>query len=460
MAVEILLPRLGWDMTEGTFGEWLKQDGDTIQPGDLLYTVEGDKAIQEVESMDAGILHIRPDGPQTGDVISVGTLLAYIAQSDEAVTFQAEPAIAKSAERVAVDELQTTDGKKHPRPEHVIRNRQQATRSGKSSSPRARRVATELNIDWTQLNGSGRTGRIIERDVRAAAALQTEATPSIQATPVAARMAAEAGIDLAQLAAEKPGQRIQRQDVEAAIAAQKIAEPPSSVEFQGERIPSSRVRQLIAQRMSHSSQTTAAVTLTTEADATELVALRQQLKSTLAPRNLVVPSYNDLLIKLTAVALEEHQMLNAIWAEDEILIPDAVHIGLAVDTDEGLLVPVVRDVQAKGVRQIAAETESLIEQARTGKISSSNLQGGTFTITNLGAYNIDAFTPIINLPQCAILGVGRIVEKPAVYNGEVVPRQTMTLSLTFDHRVIDGAPAARGLDKLREFVETPLSWLV
>lgn len=449
MAVEILLPRLGWDMTEGIFGEWLKQDGDAIKPGDLLYTVEGDKATQEVESMDAGILRIRPDGPKMGDTIAVGTLLAYITKPNETVTFQSEPAGAVTAEATAL----AASRQPLPATSH------QPPTTKKSISPRARRIAAELGVDWGELNGSGRTGRIVERDIRTAAAAQSEPAPQIRATPVAARMAQETGVDLAALAAQMPGQRIGREDVEAAIASrQKVASPAPLSD--SKRVPVTRIRQLTAQRLSESAHTTAPVTLTTVADAVELVALRNQLKAAFEPRGLPVPTYNDLFIKLTATALAEHPMLRAVWHGDEIAIAPAIHIGLAVDTAEGLLVPVVRDVQEKSVRQIAAVTKALVAQAQSRQISTDELQGGSFTITNLGAYNIDAFTPIINLPQCAILGVGRIVEKPAVYNGQVVPRHQVALSLTFDHRVVDGAPAARFLDQVRELVETPLLWLV
>jgi pyruvate dehydrogenase E2 component (dihydrolipoamide acetyltransferase) len=338
--------------------------------------------------------------------------------------------------------------------------------------------------------GSGRTGRIVERDVRAAHAQQaatsvaqsvpasTTAAPVFaQVSPVAQRMAEAAGLDLAEVAAQKPGQRIQRQDVEAAIAARQSgtrqtppptpniipATSPTSEpanEIAGQSIQITRVRHLIAQRMTESLQTNAPVTLTTEADATELVALREQLKASFTPRNLIVPSYNDLLMKLTAVALQEHPMLNATWRGNEIFIPAHVNIGLAVDNEDGLLVPVVRSVESKSVRQIAADSRSLIEKAQARKLTPADMQDATFTITNLGAYGIDAFTPIIAPPQCAILGVGRIVKKPAVYQDQVVARHRVALSLTFDHRVVDGGPAARFLNTIRTYVEETALWLV
>lgn len=444
MPVEIRMPRLGWTMEEGTFGEWLKEDGAAVVPGDLLFTVEGDKATQEVEAFDAGILHIPPDGPQPGQVLPVGARLAYILQPGEAV-----PAVA-AAEAAPLPAAQPAPVQGHAQPALAKRVRS-------AISPRARRVAGELGVDWTQLAGSGRTGRIVERDVRAAhAASQDTARQGdrLRVSPVAQRVAAAAGIDLADVAAQHPGARIQRDQVEAAIAARAA----TALEAGDQRLPVTRLRRLIAQRMAESVQTTAAVTLTSEADATELVALREQIKAAFAPRGWDVPSYTDLLIKLTALALQAHPRLNATWQGDEIILHGAVHLGLAVDTEPGLVVPVVRDAQAKSVRQIAGETRGLIERAQANRLGPDDLAGGTFTLTNLGMYSVDFFTPLINLPQCAILGVGRIAQKPAVHQGQVVPRHLLALSLAFDHRVVDGAPAARFLDTVRQFVETPALW--
>ncbi|MCB9159416.1 MAG: 2-oxo acid dehydrogenase subunit E2 [Caldilineaceae bacterium] len=284
----------------------------------------------------------------------------------------------------------------------------------------------------------------------------------MRATPVAQRMAQDAGIDLADVAASGPGGRVQRKDVEAALQAREDAPAtplPAIPSGDATGVPVSRVRRLIAQRMVAGTQTTAPVTLTTEADATELVKLREHLRAVFAPRNKALPAYNDLLIKLTAHALQAHPALNATWDEETIHQWHDVHIGLAVDTDDGLVVPVVRDAHVRSVGQIAAQTADLIARAQARRLQPDELQGGTFTITNLGMYGIDAFTPIIALPQCAILGVGRIQARPAVVDDQIVPRRLMALSLTFDHRVVDGGPAARFLNTVREFVEEPALWM-
>jgi pyruvate dehydrogenase E2 component (dihydrolipoamide acetyltransferase) len=212
--------------------------------------------------------------------------------------------------------------------------------------------------------------------------------------------------------------------------------------------------------MSAGAHETAPVTLTTRCDATNLVSLRDQFRAAERGAEEIVPSYNDLLVKLTAMILTRHLLLAAQWGEREILLPDGFHISVAVDTDAGLLAPVVRDADKLTLRQVAAELRWLAASARSGGLSADEMQGGVFTITNLGMLGVEAFTPIINLPQCAILGVGRIVREPAVVNDQIVPRDRMTLSLTFDHRVVDGAPAARFLNDLRHAIENPGAVLV
>jgi pyruvate dehydrogenase E2 component (dihydrolipoamide acetyltransferase) len=458
MASAIHMPRLGWGMEEGTFGEWLKQDGDTVQTGDHLFTVEGDKATEEIESFDSGVLRLPPDAPKTGDTVTVGALLGYIVQPGEPAPFESQT----HESQAALSLIAHPSIIHHPSASIGAQSKIENQKSEIAISPRARRVARELGVDWAQLDGSGATGRIIERDIRAAAQRPPES--KLRVTPIAQRIAEERGIDLAELARQKASDKIERADVEAVIAERQSLAAPAGLapEMQagGETLPMSRIRRLIAQRMAESAHSTAPVTLTTEADATELVALREQWKVALATRNLAVPSYNDLLIKLCAVALQAHPLLNATWRADEIQRHEAVHIGLAVDHDEGLVVPVVHHAEQKSLRQIANETRDLIEKAQARRLSAEEMQDGTFTITNLGMYGIDAFTPIINLPQCAILGVGRILKKPAVVNDQIVSRQMMALSLTFDHRMVDGAPAARFLNTLRELIEVPALWLV
>jgi pyruvate dehydrogenase E2 component (dihydrolipoyllysine-residue acetyltransferase) len=452
MAIEIVMPKLGWTMEEGVLAEWLKQDGDQVEVGDLLFTVESDKALQEIEAFDSGILRISPDAPAPGSTIKIGVLLAYLVQAGESAPFE----LAGSVEIAAPAQNMASSTSKSVRSPAATQRLGHASNGKSAISPRARRIAIELGVDWTKLKGSGRSGRIVERDVRAM--IESQPDPIlIEITPVARRAAQELNVDLNVLAAQFPGKRITREHVEAVAAkATRSVLPPALPE----RTPTSHVRQVIADRMANSAHTTAPVTLTTEVDASELVRLRQQLKDS---TQQIVPSYNDLLSKLVAHALQEHLMLNAQFDGDTIVQQSDVHIGLAVDTERGLLVPVLQAVQTKSIRQIAEETQELIKQAQAGKLGIEDLQGSTFTITNLGMYDIDAFTPIINLPECAILGVGRIVPKQIVVDSEserLAIRHMMFLSLTFDHRLVDGAPAARFLQRVKQFIEQPYLWLV
>jgi pyruvate dehydrogenase E2 component (dihydrolipoamide acetyltransferase) len=451
MAVEIVMPRFGWTMEEGLLAEWTKHDGDPVKVGDILFTVESDKALNEVESFETGILRIPPDAPQAGSTVKVGALLAYVVQPGESAPFEGqstpaaaaiEPAAAPTSAAASV--ATSTTAASRPKERTTV-------------SPRARRIAGELGVDLAQLRGTGRTGRIVERDVRDASAPRSSRT-EVRASPLARRAAAELGVDLEQLASAKPGMRLERADVEAAARMTASAPPRSEP-----AAPISGVRRVIAERMMAGVHTTAPVTLTTEVDATELVRLRGQLKYDPAASAQPVPNYTDLMARLVAHALGEHPALNARLDGDAIIQSAAVHIGLAVDTERGLLVPVLRDVQSKGLRQIARESAALIERARAGKLAADDMRGSTFSITNLGMYDIDAFTPIINLPECAILGLGRIVPKQVVVDAaaeRVSIRQMLFLSLTFDHRLVDGAPAARGLQRIKQLIEQPYLWLV
>lgn len=413
MAIEIVVPRLGWTMEEGTFAEWLKKDGDHVQEGEALFVLDGDKAAQEIESFDSGILRIPPNAPTPGTVVAVGAVLGYLVQPGEFAPFELE----SSSAAVAAPPPSIIEQPKPPQyparaPEPVQENEENTPKAEVKISPRARRAARELGVDWETIEGSGRTGRIVERDVRAAAARGESKSISSSRKPI-----------------------------DRAVVPQAF--------------PVTKVRRIIAERMLAGAQSTAPVTLTTKADATHLVTLRDQLKSASLARGAVVPAYTDLLVKLVGLALQQHPALNSVWQRDEILLLDEIHIGVAVDTDAGLMVPVIRDVPTKSIRQIAEESHALVERARSGRLPGDALQGGTFSISNLGMHGIDAFTPIINLPQCAILGMGRIVTEPAVDNGQIVPRAMLALSLTFDHRLVDGAPAARFLDTVRRFVEQP-----
>lgn len=446
MASEVVMPRLGWTMEVGRVVEWLKGDGEAVEAGEFLFSVESDKAITEVEALDSGILRIPPD-PQVGIELPVGAVLAYIAVPGEEVVFPsdsaapvAEDAVASASEPVPLTS-NGAGGNGH--------------RAEPAISPRARRAAERLGVDWTVLAGSGSTGRIRERDVLAAATARPAVVPP-RATPAVRRLAEEAGVDLGQLAASGPAGRVTRSDVLAATASVPAPEPGIATLF-------SPIRRVIVQRMTESARTVAPVTLTTEADATELARVRECLKSELAGSGDPVPSFTDLLVRLSALALREHPALNASLVGEGIVQHEAIHIGVAVDTERGLLVPVVRDADRRSVGQIAAETSRLFAQTRAGTASADDLRGSTFTVSNLGMFEIDAFTPIVNLPEAAILGLGRVVARPVVVDEAsetIAVRKMMALSLTFDHRIVDGAPAARFLQRIKRMIEQPYAPLM
>ncbi len=452
MAIEIVMPKLGWTMEEGILDEWIKQDGDEVKPGDVIFIVESDKALQEIEAFDGGILRILPDAPPPGSTIKIGETLAYLVQLGETPPFDQASSIGAKATSVGTthssDTLPQASAATANKPPKRSRNDRPAI------SPRAKRVAGELGLDWTSITGSGSSGRIVERDVRAAfASMGSGQAADIQMSPIARRVAKDAGISLDSLAARFPGKRITRGDVETIIA-EETAAPAET------RQPMTRIRQLTRDRMVESARTAAPVTLTSEVDATELVQMRRKLQ---ADGNETVPSYNDLIVKLVARALTEHPALYATIDGDELVPGSSINIGVAVDTERGLLVPVIHNADQLSLLELTAASAVLVERTRGGTIAADALGGATFTITNLGMYDIDAFTPIINLPQCAILGVGRIVPRQVVVDVEaerLAIRHMMTLSLTFDHRVVDGAPAARFLQRVKQYVETPYLWLV
>jgi pyruvate dehydrogenase E2 component (dihydrolipoamide acetyltransferase) len=462
MAYEIVMPQLGLSMDNGQIIEWLKKSGDKVQAGDLLLVVESDKSAVEVESVESGILQIVL-GPEDGPV-PVGNVIAFLTAEGEQPPVQGR--LMGAGMHFIEENLQASQP---VREEGQSGYSKQLERKRLPSTPAARRRAEELGVDWHMAKPSGLRGQIRERDVLALATRRVEADSSlepVQISPVARRLAESTGFDIARLAGQHPGKRLERADVEEAIRAALIESPTppaTSAEKslsrpESHRIPAASLRRLISERMSNSAHTTAPVTLTTEADASELVRMRNGLKSD--PKNAIAPSYNVLIACLTARALLEHPELNSSMDRDEIIYWDTVNIGIAVETERGLVVPVLRDVQKKPLRQLAVEAEDLLTRASQGKALPDELTGSTFTITNLGNFEIDAFTPIINLPECAVLGVGRLVKRVVPVDEEAAIRTMVSLSLTFDHRLVDGAPAARFLQRIKQFVEFPYLWLV
>jgi pyruvate dehydrogenase E2 component (dihydrolipoamide acetyltransferase) len=383
------MPKFGLTMVEGTIQQWFKNEGDAINEGDALFEVETEKVLYEVESTAGGTVAKLLYGLEA--VVPVGLPVAVIAEAGEDVTEVA---------------ARYSDGAPAP---------QAATSPAGSPTP-----------------GTG----------SAAAAPAAAATNGKRApvTPAARKLAAEHNIDTARLTGTGPGGRITREDVQQAIDAG--AQTPA----EAQSIPLRGMRKVIAERMHKSLQDTAQLTITTEVDVTQLIERREEV------RREFNTTYNDFIIQACAHALLRHPRMNASLEGDAIQLHSAIHVGFAVALDEGLIVPVVHDADKKPLKTIAQEARSLAEKARAGELKLEEVSGGTFTVSNLGMAGVDAFTPIINSPQTGILGVGRIVDKPVVYQGEIAKRSMLVLSLTFDHRVIDGAPAGAFLGSVADLL--------
>lgn len=455
MPVEVSIPRLGWSMEEGVFAGWLKQPGEPVRAGEPLFMLEGEKATQEIESIGAGVLHVAPDGPAVGQTVLVGRIIGLLCAAGEEPSW---PAAAPSAKSQAARPPQgpppasgpasgatrsmPAAGNAAPRPQPVG----DPATVPRAASPTVRRLARQLGIDLSRVTPAWPGGRIAEHDLLGAAASQVAPGGSgrIVATPRARRLAQERGVDLGTVRGSGRGGRVRERDVLGARPAPAAdrAPPPGA-------IPVTATRRTIARLMVKSRQETVPVTLTAWADASALLAARKAAKKSAGD---AAATFNDMLLKVLADLLVAHPLLGARW-EETFLVPatDRVDIGLAVDAPAGLVVPVVRDVGRASLAEVAGRTRDLVERARAGRLSAADMQGGVFTLSSLGGFGVEFFTPVINWPESAILGVGAIRQQPvpAAAGGSGFAFQPqLPLSLTFDHRVVDGAPAARFLADL------------
>ncbi len=423
MPFEVLMPPLSQTLDTLVLVEWLKRVGEPVSKGEPLFLVESDKATLEVEAPASGVLAAVLVEP--GVEVRVKTPIALIAVAGETVASLPRRSFA-------------------PLPPARLQRI--------AASPRARALAQQEGIDLAAVRASGPEGMIVERDVKAhaAAADRMDAQPAqpepARVSPVARRMAAAAGIDVEALAQAQGGRRITRSDVAAEMrVAEETAKPGQ---------PLSPMRRSIAERLQAGYHAAVPVTLTREVDATELVDLRARILADLAddaPR----PTFTDFFALIAAHCLRRHSALNGTYDGELLFHAPDVHLALAVDTPRGLLAPVLRPPDLANLGTIARRRVELVEAAQAARLTAADLDGGTFTLSNLGPLRVDAFTPVINPPQIAILGTGRIREAPAAYRGQLALRQLLVLSLTFDHRLVDGAPAARFLDDVAEFIEKP-----
>jgi pyruvate dehydrogenase E2 component (dihydrolipoamide acetyltransferase) len=443
VASPVTMPMLGLTMEEGTVVEWLKREGEAVRKDEPLLVVEIDKGSVEVPAPAAGVL--RRIVVQPGTTVPVKALIAEIGDSGPPDLPTAAATGSGSGASVVTAVPSTLAG----------------TGGRLFASPRARMRARALNVDLAALQGSGPQGRIVEADVLAAGAVE----PRVHATPLARRLAHERGVAIDDLQGSGPGGRITQDDVlRAAEQRATAAEPrtPAAVEqdVPGGVQPLTRLRKITAERMATSARTTARVTLFLEADFSEAARFRRQLQPEFARLGVDRLPWDALIAKAAGLALVEHPRVLAQWVDGGLQSTDAVHVGVAVALEpEGLVVPVLKDAHTRPLRDLAADLIALTDKARAGRLNPTALQAGTFTITNLGAYRIDGFTPLVNPPETAILGVGRIADKAVVVDGKIEPRTMSTLSLSFDHRVVDGAPAAAFLARLAELLERPYALL-
>ena len=448
MPKEIYLVKVGMNMTEGVVEEWYIADGTAVDKGEMLYRLETEKVNLDVDAETSGIVkHVVGEGV----TMKPGDVVGYIYAADEAIPDVLPEAQAAAAESVAESAAPAAS---------PARPAAATTADGRIlSSPAARRLAGELNVDIAALNGSGPGGRIVEADVQAAADAARPAAPS-PSSPMARKLARELGLDLAQVRGTGPGGRITKDDVERAAAAPPApAGAPAFASGEDRVVPVRGMRKTIAARMFESLHSSAQLTMDMDANMDDAVKLRNQLVDEWRDEG-VRPTYTDLVIRAAAKALEKHPLMNSVFGEAEMTLRGDINVGMAVALEEGLIVPVVRHANQLSMKELARESGRLAEAARDGALIPDDLQNGTFTVSALGMFGVDAFTPIINAPQSGILGVNRLRDDLKWVGETPMKTQVMRLSLTWDHRALDGAPAAQFLAAVRDLLEAPFRLLV
>ncbi|MCQ9639194.1 2-oxo acid dehydrogenase subunit E2 [Chryseobacterium sp. WG14] len=412
--VEIItMPRLSDTMTEGKVAKWHKNVGDTVKEGDLLAEIETDKAVQDFESEFNGVL--LKQGVEEGGAAPVDSVLAMIGPAGTDVSAVGAPkAAAQSSEKPAEQKAETkTEEKAAPAADSSSSDRV-------AISPLAKKMAQDKGVDINSVQGSGENGRIVKKDI--------ESYQPSQAKPAASAPAASA-------AAQVAVNFVQGEDTET---------------------PNSQVRNIIAKRLSESKFSAPHYYLMVEINMDKAIVARQEINS--LPDTKI--SFNDMIIKATAIALRKHPQVNSSWAGDKIIHRGNINVGVAVAIPDGLVVPVLKNTDQMSYTQISASVKDMASRAKTKGLKANEMEGSTFSISNLGMFGIETFTSIINQPNSAILSVGAIIEKPIVKDGQIVVGNTMKLSLACDHRVVDGATGAQFLQTLRTYLENPLTLLL
>ncbi len=416
MAETITMPKLGFDMREGVLVRWVKTEGEPIQKGEVLAEIETDKATVEVESSAAGV--VRKLLANQGDVVPVGAPIAIIGAPDEPIEAAAAPAPTPAPQAEATALSSPAAVQTAPAPAPASQAVTSPAAGPVKASPLAKRVARERGLDLSQIQGTGPGGRIVRRDIEAA--LQTIARGSQTVT-----------------------------------SPSTVYSPPSATD---ETVPLTKLRQIIARRMSEAKQTVPHFYVTHEYKLDALMALRKQANETLPEEEKL--SVNDFIIKAVALALRQFPNLNASFAGDKIVHHAEINIGVAVAVENGLLTIVNKNSDQQSLRAISADIKHKVAAARQGKVRPEDIEGSTFSISNLGMYDVENFIAIINPPEAAILAVGSARQVPVVENGEIKIGWRMKATISVDHRVSDGAEAAQFMQKLAEFLENPVRMLI
>ena len=441
MLHEVLLPQLGQTMEEGKIEKWHKAEGDTVKKGEVLFELTTDKATLEVESFAEGVLKkiVVPEG----ETVPVNDLIAVIGGAEDELPADLA-ALRKRTVRPAVSSQPAQAGtgaaagappaaQPVPRPE----------RGRVFASPRARKLSAEMKIPIACVQGTGPNGRIVEKDVRAYA----EKLEEVRFTPAARELAFSEGVDLLALKPSSPGERITKQDVLAAAQAAPAARPAAA----GQRIPLTPMRTTIATRMTASKQTVPHFYLVGDVRMAKAIAFRTELNA--AAKAQV--SLTGMLVKATALALKAHPRVNSRFDRDAIVQNEDINVGVAVAVEDGLFVPVVKSADSKDLARISSEIKELAETARAGKLVPEQYEGGCVTISNLGMYGVDYFLPIINPPESCIIGIGQLAEQVVVRDGAIAIEPVLKISISADHRAVDGAEAAEFFQTFREILLNP-----
>ncbi|UYO36626.1 2-oxo acid dehydrogenase subunit E2 [Bacillus zhangzhouensis] len=440
MPKEIFMPKLSSTMEVGTLLQWFKEEGDSVEIGEPLFEIMTDKINIEVEAYDDGIFLKKYY--EADDQIPVNAVIGYIGEANEQVP--SEPPAQSDEDSPGSSELSSSDTASSS-----------STEAGKTdekvrATPAARKMAKDHHVAIHEVSGTGPKGRVQKRDVEAAV---HSSEKDQRVSPLAEKVAAREGINLANVAGSGAHGKIMKSDVTAAAVQTAESSPVKIQKLAG-------MRKVIADRMSQSAFTAPHVTLTSEIDMTKAKEVRKQLLPAIEKETGYRLSFTEIIIHAVSNVLTRHSHINMTFEQNELHFHDDVHIGLAVAVKDGLMVPVISHANQKGLKQLTKEAKEIGRNARDQKLLPDQLKGSTFTISNLGMYAIDTFTPIINQPEVAILGVGRIQEKPVVVDGDIQVRPMMGVSLSFDHRVVDGAPAAAFLTDLKKVLEQPFELLM